>query len=60
MLHDHGKEFNASDSYDFDALGVLARGHGEEEKDATKVSRHGVVDEEETTSFAIEAESPTV
>jgi len=45
---------------DFDALGVLACGDGEEEKDATEVSRHGVVDEEETTSFTIEAESPPV
>jgi len=38
ISHDYGKKCSASNSYDFDALGVLACGDGEEEKDATEVS----------------------
>ena len=41
-------------------LGVLACGDGEEEKDATAVSRHGMVDEEETVAITIEAKSSTL
>lgn len=40
--------------------GVLTCGHGKEEKDATQVSRYGMVDEEETASITTKAKSAPV
>lgn len=41
-------------------VGFLTCGYGKEEKDATKVSRHGMVDAEETTSITTKAKSTSV
>jgi hypothetical protein len=43
-------------NYDFNK-GVLARGHGKEEKNAAEMQRYGMVDEEETVAFSFETES---
>jgi hypothetical protein len=43
-------------NYDFNK-GVLARGHGKEEKNAAEMQRYGMVDEEKTVAFSFETES---
>lgn len=49
--------FNALHTTDWEHPGVLARGHGKEEKNAAEMRRYGMVDEEETVAFSFETES---
>lgn len=50
---------NAIHSLDWEYSGVLACGDGKEEKNATQMQRHGMVDEEETVAVSTETESET-
>lgn len=40
-----------------DDIGISARGHGKEEKNAAEMSRHGMVDETETVAIPFEEKS---